>query len=87
MIKLEDSQIWESDRCIIQIQSAGEYCFGFKGIIFEKDNNGSLKFNGILFNEKDRLGDFIKDLNMKLTKKRIITKERENVRKQPGLGK
>jgi len=87
MIKLEDSQIWESDRCILQIQLAGKCCFDFKGIIFEKNKNGSLKFNNILFNEKDRLGDFIKGLNMKLTKKRIITKERKNVKKQPSLGK
>jgi len=87
MIKLEDSQIWESARCIIQIQLAGKDCFGFKGIIFEKDEDKSLKFNNVLFNEKNRLEDFIKDLNMKLTKKRIITKERENVKRQPGLGK
>jgi len=81
MVKLEDSQIWESKKCIIQIQFAGKACFGFKGVIFEKTADDDLRFNNILFNDKNRLEDFIKNLNMKLVRKRIITRERKNVKK------
>lgn len=78
MQQLEDSQIWESKRCVIQIQKMGKSTFDFRGIIFEKNNDGNLRFNNVIYNEKNRLVDFIKSLNMKIIKKNIITEERDN---------
>lgn len=77
MHKLEDSQIWESEKCIIQIQSLGKGIFDFKGIIFEKNKDEILRFNNVLYNEKNRLIEFIKSLNMKLVEKKIITKRKK----------
>ena len=76
--ELEDSQIWERERCVVQIQLMGKSSFDFRGVIFEKSKDGTLKFNNVLYNEKNRLIDFIKNLNMKVVKKKIIVKERDN---------
>ena len=78
MYPLKDSQIWESDRCIVQIQSLGENIFDFRGIIFEKKKDGTLKFNNVIYNEKNRLVDFMISLNMKPAKKKIVTKDKNN---------
>lgn len=78
MLKLEDSQIWESARGIIQIQKMGRNCFDFRGIIFEKRKDGTLNFANILYNEKNRLVDFIEGLEMKKVTKKIIAKQKEN---------
>ena len=78
MVELRDSQIWESERCIIQIQAMGKSTFDFRGIIFEKKRDGTLNFVNILFNEKNRLIDFIKSLKMQEVKKRIITRKRDD---------
>jgi len=79
MQQLKDSQIWESERCIVQIQKMGKSTFDFRGIIFEKNSDGILKFNNVIYNEKNRLIDFINSLNMRAVKKKIITKERDNI--------
>jgi len=76
MEKLKDSQIWESDKCIIQIQERGKAAFDFMAVIFEKKSDGSLKFNNILFNEKNRILNFIEHLNMQEVGKKIITRKR-----------
>ena len=74
MIKLKDSQIWESDRCVVQIQKKGKIAFDFMAVVFEKQDNGVLKFNNVLYNENDRIEKFITHLKMKEIKKRIVTK-------------
>ncbi len=75
MINLEDSQVWECKTGVVQVQAMGKEFVDFRGIIFSKNKNGSLNFASILYNEKDRLVDFIESLNMKTLGKRIITKE------------
>lgn len=76
MIKLKESQIWESEHGVIQIQKMGKNSFNFRGIVFEKKNN-ILNFVTIVYNEKDRLVNFIESLNMKEVNKKLIVKQRE----------
>ena len=77
MINLEDSQVWECETGVIQVQSMGKAFGDFRGVIFSKKKCGSLHFVNILFNEKNRLVDFIASLNMQCVGKRIITKEND----------
>ncbi len=76
MLQLEDSQVWESDHCVVQIQSMGKKAFDFRGVIFSKNKSGMLKFTSVIYNEKNRLEKFILSLDMNPVEKKIITKER-----------
>lgn len=76
MIKLEDSQIWESDRCVIQVQVRGKAVFDFMAVIFQKNDDGILTFNNVMYNENNRIEKFIKHLNMNLVNKKIVTREK-----------
>ena len=77
MITLEDAQIWECETCVIQVQSMGKSYIDFRGIIFSKSNDGSLRFVSMIYNEKNRLVNFILGLKMTISKKHIMTKERD----------
>jgi len=77
MIKLEDSQVWECETGVIQVQAMGKAFGDFRGVIFSRRKNGSLHFINIIYNEKNRLVDFIESLNMKSLEKRIIIKEKD----------
>ena len=83
MVQLKESQIWESDKCVIQIQKMGENCFSFRGIIFTKLNDLTLNFNNVIYNEKNRLVKFIENLNMKEVNKKLIVREKN----ESNLGK
>jgi len=78
MIKLEDSQIWESDTGVVQVQAMGKSFGDFRGIIFSKKGDGSIHYVSMIFNEKNRLVDFIESLNMTNTGRSIITREKVN---------
>jgi len=77
MIKLEDSQVWECETGVIQVQAMGKAFGDFRGVIFSKKKSGSLHFLNIIFNEKNRLVDLIASLDMNCVGKRIITKEKD----------
>ena len=79
MIKLQDSQIWECETGVVQVQKMGKAFGDFRGIVFKKDADGAIHYVSMLYNEKDRLAEFIKSLNMKNTGKRIVTKEKADV--------
>lgn len=77
MINLEDSQVWECETGVVQVQAMGKAFGDFRGIIFSKNKKGSLQFRYVTFNEKNRLVNLIESLNMKCIGKRIITKEKD----------
>ena len=77
MIKLEDSQIWECETGVVQVQAMGKSFGDFRGIIFSKKKDGSIHYVSMMYNEKNRLIEFIKSLNMINADKRIITKEKD----------
>lgn len=80
MVRLKDSQIWESERCVIQIQTRGKAVFDFMAVIFQKSNDGILTFNNVMYNEDNRIEKFIEHLKMKEVKKKIVTRKK-NVKK------
>jgi len=75
MIILKDCQIWECKTGVIQIQSMGKSFGDFRGIIFSKRKDGSLHFVNMVFNDKNRLINFIEGLNMEISEKHLVTKE------------
>ena len=44
-------------------------------IIFSKRKDGSLHFVNMVFNDKNRLINFIEGLNMEISEKHLVTKE------------
>lgn len=75
MIQLKDTQIWESEKGVICIQSSGKSCFDFKGVIFSKKNDGNLVFLNVIFNERNRLIKLIENLKMQEVNKKIIAED------------
>jgi hypothetical protein len=69
---LRDGQIWESTLYVLKIEKIGN---DFRGVIFRKDTDNTLKFIEVLYNESrlDRLTLIIKKMDLSLTNKKLTT--------------
>jgi ABC-type Fe3+-hydroxamate transport system substrate-binding protein len=71
---LDDDQIWENKDSIIKIEKMGE---SFRGFIFRKGKDNSLRFISAIFDLPKQVEQLISELDMKLTNK-ILTLEKRN---------
>jgi ABC-type Fe3+-hydroxamate transport system substrate-binding protein len=70
---LKDNQIWENDESIVKIEQLGE---SFRGFIFRKQKDNSLRFISAIFDRPAQTEKLIKELNMKLTNKFLTLENR-----------
>ena len=70
---LKDEQIWENKDSILKIEQMGE---SFRGFIFKKQDDGSLRFISAIFDRSVQIERLITGLNMKLVDKFLTLEKR-----------